>query len=68
MGGGSDVGRAVARALLFATVWGVVLGYAYHASVVHGAFVGLVAWGPAIVLSAQWRRASDDSPIDAFGP
>jgi hypothetical protein len=49
-------------------VWGVLLAYAYDASVVHGALVGLWAWGPPIVLAFRWRDVTEDAPLDAFGP
>jgi uncharacterized RDD family membrane protein YckC len=62
------VWSAVARGLLGAIAWGVLLAYVYHASLVHGALVGLFAWGPAIVFSARWRDAPHDAPLDAFGP
>ncbi|MCU1428989.1 MAG: hypothetical protein JWL83_2989 [Actinomycetia bacterium] len=58
----------VARWLAGSMVWGVLLAYAYDASVVHGALVGLWAWGPAIVLAFRWRDVTEDAPLDAFGP
>jgi hypothetical protein len=59
----------IARALVAATVWGVLLAWWYDASLLHGAVVGLWAWGPAILLSCRWREVPlDDVPLDAFGP
>jgi hypothetical protein len=59
----------VARALVAAAVWGLLLAWFYDASPARGVLVGLWAWGPAIVLSARWRDAPiDDAPLDAFGP
>jgi hypothetical protein len=65
---GGTIG-AVARAVFLALIWGVALAAWYHAPLVHGAWVGLWAWGPAIVLSARWRDATPaPETVDGFGP
>jgi hypothetical protein len=68
---GERYGRVgvVARALVAAMAWGVLLAWWYDASLARGALVGLWAWGPAIVFSVRWRVVPvDDTPLDAFGP
>jgi hypothetical protein len=59
----------VARALVAATVWGLLLAWVYDAPLGRGVAMGLWSWGPAIILSARWREVPhDDAPLDAFGP
>ena len=62
------IARALVVALGAAAVWGLVLGWWFGASLVRGVLVGLYAWGPAIVLSVQWRAPVETTPSDAFIP
>jgi hypothetical protein len=58
---------AVTRAIAVAIAWGVVLAACYGAPLLHGAWIGLWAWGPGIVLGARWRtEPAPDVPADAF--
>jgi hypothetical protein len=68
MGGGPGIVSVVARCLVGAIVWGLLLSVVYHAPLLRGALIGLLGWGPPIILSARWRPSTDDKPIDAFGP
>jgi hypothetical protein len=63
------IARALVVALSAAALWGLLLGWWFGVSLVRGALVGLYAWGPAIILSVQWRTpVVDTAPTDAFVP
>ena len=69
MGGrATTIGRALAVALTAAALWGLILGWWSGVPLLRGALVGLYMWGPAIVLSVQWRPPTDTTPTDAFVP
>ena len=60
---------AITRAVAGALAWGVLVAWWCGAPLLRGAWLGVQAWAPAILLSVRWRDpAPEETPVDAFMP